>query len=79
MERISILVEDRIMSENLHIGLSREQINKLLMGDEVGKRPYDIETSYADGETRYNDTIRIWVKLLSEEEKAKEPDSAFSF
>jgi hypothetical protein len=63
------------MSENLHIGLSREQITKLLMGDEVGKRPYDIEASYADGETRYNGTIRIYVKLLSDEEQAKEPDS----
>ncbi len=67
------------MSDSYHIGLSREQINKLLMGDEVGKRPYDIEGSYEDGKTRYNDMIRIYVKLLSEEEKAKEPDSAFTF
>ena len=67
------------MSENYHIGLSREQITKLLMGDEIGKRPYDIEASYNDRETRYNGTIRIYVKLLSEEEQAKEPHSAFSF
>ena len=66
------------MSKDYYIGLSKEQITKLLLGDEVGKRPYDIEAAY-NGELRYNGTIRIHVRLLSENDRKQELDSAFEF
>lgn len=67
------------MSEDYHIGLIREQIEKLLAGEKVGKRPYNISDSYNEGMTKYNGTIRIHVKMLTEEEQSKEPDAAFGW
>ena len=59
------------MSVNLYIGLSKKQIEKLLAGEQVGKRPY-----FGVG---YNDTIRVFVKMLSDKEEQKEPTTAFDW
>ena len=62
------------MSKNYYVGLSREQIEKLLNGEEVGKRPYDDLFPMI----RYQDK-RIFIKMLSEEEKSEEPETAFNW
>lgn len=67
------------MSETLVIGLSRQQVEKLLKGEEVGKRPYDFQESYNSGETRYSGTVRVFVKMLSEEDVKNEPEEAFTW
>jgi hypothetical protein len=67
------------MSEDYYIGLSREQIEKLLAGEEVGKRPYYEDVKYPDTHDKYDGTVRIHVRMLTEEEKSKEPDAAFGW
>lgn len=65
------------MSEDYYIGLSKEQIEKLLRGWAVGKRPYGNST--ATKEPLYNGMVRIHIHMLSEIERNEEPDSAFDW
>jgi hypothetical protein len=66
------------MSDNLSIGLSREQVEKLLKGETVGKRPYN--PKYArDKAVVYDGTLRIYVRMLSNSEEIEEPESAFNW
>ena len=66
-----------IMSEDYYIGLSREQVEKLLNGEFVGKRPYNNTT--ATKKPLYNGTVRIHVHMLSDIERDEEPNSAFEW
>ena len=66
------------MSENFCIGLSRDQIEKLLKGEKVGKRPYDPRVA-RDEEVRYLGNVRVYVRVLSNSEEIEEPDSAFNW
>lgn len=73
MPRISGLTLEEVMSDSYHIGLSREQVEKLLAGEEVGKRTYSQHCGH-----RYGD-VRVYVKMLTEEEQKKEPEGAFTW
>lgn len=66
------------MSDDYFIGLSREQIEKLLKGERVGKRPYDPKVA-RDEEVRYLGTVRIHVRMISNSEEVEEPESAFNW
>lgn len=66
------------MSNSYTIGLSRDQVEKLLNGETVGKRPYN--PKYARDEVVvYDGTIRIYVRMLSNSEEIEEPESAFNW
>lgn len=67
------------MSEDFYVGLSREQVLKLLAGEIVGKRPYYKQFRYPEGKRKYHGTLRIHITMLTEEEEAKEPEGAFSW
>lgn len=71
------------MSENYEIGLSKDQIDQILKGKTIGKRPYDEihACSKCDrpiDKPRYAQ-IRVFVRMLTDEERAKEPDVAFGW
>jgi len=65
------------MSQDYYIGLSRKQIILLLRGETVGKRPYYNDIKCPDTKRKYDGTVRIHIKMLTAEERAKEPDTAF--
>ncbi len=67
------------MSESLFIGLSREQVEALLKGERVGKRPYNISEADSSGKVRYRSAYQIFVKMLTDNERKKEPDTAFGW
>ena len=62
----------------MYIGLSKNQLKKLSDGEVIGKRPYiHGKTEFPDNTRNYDGTIRIFVRVLSEEETAKEHKGAF--
>lgn len=65
------------MSQSHFIGLSEEQVQSLLAGNEVMKRPYWHDTKFNKNRKYQYDNYRIFIKMLSPEEKAKEPKTAF--
>ena len=62
------------MSTDLHIGLSREQLQKILDGEEIGRRPYyHTHLKFKPySKKRYQGDIRAWIFLLSDEEVENE-------
>ena len=66
------------MSQNMYIGISKNQLKKLNDGEVIGKRPYiHGKTEFPDSILNYDGTVRIFVRVLSEEETAKEQKGAF--
>ena len=70
------------MSQNLYVGLSKNQLQKLIDGEEVGKRPYvigDMHFSKHQSPTskKYEGNIRLFIRILSDEEAKEEAEGAF--
>lgn len=70
------------MSETLYIGLSKKQLEALINGEEVGKRPYyDGDIHFADwkepSSPKYRGDLRIFIRVLSEADEKKESEGAF--
>ncbi len=64
------------MSEDLYIGLNKKQVQALLKGEQVGKRPY-LESDHWEG--AYNDTKRVHVFMISDAMEEDEPKAAFEW
>ena len=67
------------MSESFHVGLSRKQVEDMLAGETVGKRPYLNDIKYPDTVRKYDGTARVYVRMLSEDGEKKEPETAFTW
>ena len=70
------------MSQNLYIGLSKKQLQELINGNEVGKRPYAAgDTHFVDWKCptskKYEGDLRIFITVLSETDEKKENEGAF--
>ena len=67
------------MSEDLHIGISKEQLAELVKGKTIGKRPY-FNGSFIfkkNNAKRYDGDKRIWVHVITDRMKRNELDEAF--
>ena len=67
------------MSRDLNIGLSKKQLQKLLNGEEVGKRPYQGSKFIPEIEHNYVSYLRVRIVMLSDEEEKREPKDAFTW
>lgn len=71
-----------VMSNNLYIGLSKKQLQELMDGEMVGKRPYYQGSKKFEGwkcpsSPKYEGDLRIFIRVLSEREESKENPMAF--
>ena len=66
----------------MYVGLSKKQLENLIAGEEVGKRPYPIDnikfpdSKYSDV-PNYEGDVRIFIRILSAKEEHKEHEGAF--
>lgn len=68
------------MSQDYYIGLSRKQVEELLKGGGVGKRPYKDSTKFElTSSERYDGTVRIHIRMLPDDKIKQEPESAFGW
>lgn len=66
----------------MYIGLSKKQLEKLIAGEEVGKRPYKLgdtcfNTRECETSIKYDGDLRLFIRILPEKEERQEHDGAF--
>ena len=64
------------MSKSYFVGLSESQVQRLLAEHEVMKRHYWNSTKY-NKRKKYQYDDRVFIRMLTKEEEAKEPKTAF--